>query len=63
VLGELRRRARSGTVTLIYAAHDVEHNQAIVLAELLRSAEDTNVPLASTPCEPAPAEPNHMERA
>jgi uncharacterized protein YeaO (DUF488 family) len=32
----LRRRAREGTVTLVYSAHDVEHNDAVVLAEVLR---------------------------
>jgi len=36
-LHELRRRARSGTVTLVYGARDTEHNGAVVLAELLRS--------------------------
>jgi uncharacterized protein YeaO (DUF488 family) len=36
-LRELRRRARSGTVTLVYGARDTEHNGAVVLAELLRS--------------------------
>jgi uncharacterized protein YeaO (DUF488 family) len=35
-LEELRRRARSGPVTLIYGARDSEHNDAVVLAELLR---------------------------
>jgi uncharacterized protein YeaO (DUF488 family) len=35
-LRELRRRARLGTVTLVYAAHDSEHNDAVVLAEVLR---------------------------
>jgi uncharacterized protein YeaO (DUF488 family) len=35
-LGELRRRARIGTVTLVYSAHDSEHNDAVVLAEVLR---------------------------
>ena len=35
-LHELRRRARGGTVTLVYAARDTEHNDAVVLAELLR---------------------------
>ena len=35
-LRELRRRARKGTVTLVYAAHDTEHNDAVVLAEILR---------------------------
>lgn len=32
----LRRRAREGTVTLVYAARDTEHNDAVVLAEILR---------------------------
>jgi uncharacterized protein YeaO (DUF488 family) len=35
-LSALRRRARAGTVTLIYSAHDTEHNDAVVLAEVLR---------------------------
>ena len=35
-LRELRRRARIGTLTLVYSAHDSEHNDAVVLAEVLR---------------------------
>jgi len=35
-LRELRRRAREGTLTLVHAARDTEHNDAVVLAELLR---------------------------
>ena len=35
-LRELRRRARTGTLTLVYGARDSEHNDAVVLAELLR---------------------------
>jgi uncharacterized protein YeaO (DUF488 family) len=35
-LRELRRRARNGTLTLVYGAHDTEHNDAVVLAEILR---------------------------
>ena len=35
-LGELRRRARGGRLTLVYGARDSEHNDAVVLAELLR---------------------------
>jgi uncharacterized protein YeaO (DUF488 family) len=35
-LTELRRRARIGTLTLVYSAHDSEHNDAVVLAEVLR---------------------------
>ena len=35
-LRELRRRARRGTVTLVHAARDTEHNDAVVLAEILR---------------------------
>src|SRR5215211_5747453 len=33
---ELRRRARKGTLTIVYAARDREHNNAVVLSELLR---------------------------
>lgn len=35
-LRELRRRGRQGTLTLVYSARDTEHNDAVVLAELLR---------------------------
>ena len=35
-LRELRRRARDGTLTLVYGARDTEHNDAVVLAEILR---------------------------
>jgi uncharacterized protein YeaO (DUF488 family) len=35
-LRELRGRAHKGTLTLIYSARDTEHNDAVVLAELLR---------------------------
>jgi uncharacterized protein YeaO (DUF488 family) len=35
-LASLRRLAREGTLTLVYAAHDTEHNDAVVLAEVLR---------------------------
>ncbi len=35
-LAALAERARSGTVTLLYAAHDREHNNAVVLAEVLQ---------------------------
>ena len=36
VLAGLRRRAREGTLTLVYAAKDTDHNDAVVLAEALR---------------------------
>jgi uncharacterized protein YeaO (DUF488 family) len=35
-LRELRRRARAGPLTLVYAARDEAHNDAVVLAEILR---------------------------
>ena len=35
-LRELRSQAQEGTLTLVYAARDTEHNDAVVLAELLR---------------------------
>lgn len=34
-LDELRARARKGRVTIVYAARDEEHNNAVVVAELL----------------------------
>ena len=35
-LTELRRRAHKSTLTLVYSARDTEHNDAVVLAEVLR---------------------------
>lgn len=35
-LTALRRRARDGTLTLVYAAGDTENNDAVVLAQVLR---------------------------
>jgi uncharacterized protein YeaO (DUF488 family) len=35
-LAKLRRRARDGTLTLVYSARDAQHNDAVVLAEVLR---------------------------
>ncbi|MGE5620595.1 MAG: DUF488 domain-containing protein [Sphingomonadaceae bacterium] len=35
LLAELRERARRGWVTLLYAAKDEEHNDAVVLRQLL----------------------------
>jgi uncharacterized protein YeaO (DUF488 family) len=34
-LAELKHEAAQGTITLLYGAHDEEHNQAVVLAMLL----------------------------
>ena len=34
-LAELRAQARAGDVTLVYAAHDPLHNQAVVLKQVL----------------------------
>jgi uncharacterized protein YeaO (DUF488 family) len=34
-LEELRALAREGPITLVYAAHDEEHNDAVVLREVL----------------------------
>jgi uncharacterized protein YeaO (DUF488 family) len=36
LIEKLRERARKGRVTIVYAARDREHNNAVVLAELLR---------------------------
>jgi uncharacterized protein YeaO (DUF488 family) len=35
-LTELRRRARDGTLTLVFSARDTEHNDAVVLTEVVR---------------------------
>jgi uncharacterized protein YeaO (DUF488 family) len=35
-ISALRHRARTGRVTLVYSAHDTEHNDAVVLAGVLR---------------------------
>jgi uncharacterized protein YeaO (DUF488 family) len=35
-LTELRRRAHKDTLTLVYSARDTEHNDAVVLADVLR---------------------------
>ncbi len=35
-LGELRERGGEGPLTILYAARDEQHNNAVVLAELLR---------------------------
>jgi uncharacterized protein YeaO (DUF488 family) len=35
-VAELRRRAQPGPLTIVYAARDREHNNAVVLAELIR---------------------------
>ena len=35
-LEDLRRRAASGPLTIVYAARDRQHNNAVVLSELLR---------------------------
>ena len=52
-LKELRRRARIGTLTLVYSAHDSEHNDAVVLAEVLRrglpKSETSRTPPPTTP--------------
>jgi uncharacterized protein YeaO (DUF488 family) len=40
-LRELRTRAREETLTLVYGARDTEHNDAVVLADLLRRGRRT----------------------
>lgn len=37
---ELRREVSSGRTTLVYGAHDTEHNQAVVLADYLAGARE-----------------------
>jgi uncharacterized protein YeaO (DUF488 family) len=35
-IARLRRRAREGTLTLVFSARETEHNDAVVLAQVLR---------------------------
>jgi uncharacterized protein YeaO (DUF488 family) len=35
-ISDLRRHAREGVLTLVYAAKDAEHNDAVVLADVIR---------------------------
>ena len=42
LLTALRRRARLGSLTLVYSARDTEHNDAVVLAEVLRRGLPTD---------------------
>jgi uncharacterized protein YeaO (DUF488 family) len=44
LLTALRRRARLGTLTLVYGARDTEHNDAVVLADVLRRGLPTGRP-------------------
>jgi uncharacterized protein YeaO (DUF488 family) len=41
---ELRGIARQGTLTLVYGARDTEHNDAVVLAELVRRGRGRGEP-------------------
>src|SRR5215467_13739492 len=36
LLGELRQAAQEGPLTLVYSARDQEHNQAVVLRDVLK---------------------------
>ncbi|MDQ2887562.1 MAG: DUF488 family protein [Chloroflexota bacterium] len=40
-LAQLRELAKQGPVTLVFAAHDVEHANAVVLHDLLLREEST----------------------
>lgn len=37
MIGDILAQAGDGTVTLLYGARDTEHNQAVVLADVLRA--------------------------
>lgn len=38
-LAQIKTLAKKGSVTLLYAAKDEEHNEAVVIQDLLKSAE------------------------
>jgi len=35
LVAQLRERARRGPITLVYSAHDAEHNDAVVLRDIV----------------------------
>ena len=41
-LGQLHELARQGPVTLLFAAHDTEHNNAVVLRDILLSNKEVS---------------------
>jgi uncharacterized protein YeaO (DUF488 family) len=41
LLEQLRSLARKGTLTLVYSAHDEEHNDAVVLREIILQSGNT----------------------
>jgi uncharacterized protein YeaO (DUF488 family) len=47
-IAALRRRARSGRLTLVHAARDTEHNDAVVLAGVLRRGLPAPSPAGTT---------------
>jgi uncharacterized protein YeaO (DUF488 family) len=56
LIGELAQRAARGTVTLVYAAKDAEHNNAVVLAQAInRRARSTRAPTKRAPTPRAPS--------
>jgi uncharacterized protein YeaO (DUF488 family) len=54
-LEELAGRARAGPVTIVYGARDTEHNNAVVLAEVLNDMLATAAPPPGRQARPAPA--------
>lgn len=51
LISKLRRRARGGTLTLVYAAKDTQNKDAVALAEVLRRG----LPRAATGPDQAPS--------
>jgi uncharacterized protein YeaO (DUF488 family) len=47
-LDELRARAQSGRITLVFAAHDKIHNHAIVLRDILLDRIEVQDPRATS---------------
>ena len=58
-VAELRARARTGTLTLIYAAKDEAHNSALVLQKVLLRAR---APKTKSKTQSAPAKPTKKRR-
>jgi uncharacterized protein YeaO (DUF488 family) len=47
VVGQLKRQARKGTITLLYSAKDREHNNAVAMKEMLEKDGGPDVKTAA----------------
>lgn len=62
-IAALRRRSVKGTVTLLYAARDSEHNNAVVLKEMISGRRSRDARKAPVPLRAASRSAAHGSRA